>query len=462
MKTPAQSFAVKRAQVEFHNFASLGETERALAHYREENARRALILERHREFIGSMTPFLEIGANAGHTSYLLANRFAADGFALDISADALRHGIALMDRWQLSRAPVRIAGDALNLPFQDGSIRFVLACQVLSQFMDIESVFLEVKRVLAPGGVFVFLEEPLRRLLTLRLYRAPYQDRMKPWERKLFDWGLLGYLTRDVIGAEQEESFGIRQNHRLYLADWRKLMARHFAEHRCEVLAPQRGWGERIVRRAVGSDWRTARLLGGVLTGMCRKEGTPPAASRPLEELLRCPDCARPGMPHTCPCGYHAEDAGGVVNLLPSTLRAELYPGDRPDVLDFSLPGHAAHLREGWSDLEGDFGAKYRWIGARATAELRRVHPGPQRLRVRGFAHRGQFDRGNPVVELIVNGTRVAREPLTRVGLFVIEADVAEADRYTVAIAASPTWTIPEDDRTFSVNISMIRLVGRE
>jgi hypothetical protein len=29
---------------------------------------------------------------------------------------------------------------------------------------------------------------------------------MKPWERKLFDWGLLGYLARDVIGAEQEEA----------------------------------------------------------------------------------------------------------------------------------------------------------------------------------------------------------------------------------------------------------------
>src|ERR1051326_2798331 len=63
---------------------------------------------------------------------------------------------------------------------------------------------------------------------------------------------------------------------------------------------------------------------------MCRKEGTPPAASRPLEELLRCPDCARPGMPHTCPCGYHAEDAGGVVNLLPSTLRSSPYSSSRP------------------------------------------------------------------------------------------------------------------------------------
>ena len=42
-----------------------------------------------------MTPFLEIGANAGHTSYMLANDFGAEGYALDISADALRHGIAL-------------------------------------------------------------------------------------------------------------------------------------------------------------------------------------------------------------------------------------------------------------------------------------------------------------------------------------------------------------------------------
>ena len=103
-----------------------------------------------------------------------------------------------------------------------------MACQMLSQFMDIESVFVEVKRVLAPGGVFLFVEEPLRRLLSLRLYRSPYQERMKPWERKLFDWGLLGYLVRDVIGAEQEESFGIRQNHTMYLKDWHRLMTQAF------------------------------------------------------------------------------------------------------------------------------------------------------------------------------------------------------------------------------------------
>ena len=68
----------------------------------------------------------------------------------------------------------------------------------------------------------------MRRLLSMRLYRCPYYETMKPWERKLFDWGLLGYLVRDVIGAEQEESFGIRQNHRMYLNDWDALIGRHF------------------------------------------------------------------------------------------------------------------------------------------------------------------------------------------------------------------------------------------
>ena len=71
----AQSFAVKRAEVEFHNFASLGEPERAIAHYAEQNRRRGAVIRNHLDFIGPMSPFLEIGSNVGHTSYLLENEF---------------------------------------------------------------------------------------------------------------------------------------------------------------------------------------------------------------------------------------------------------------------------------------------------------------------------------------------------------------------------------------------------
>src|ERR1700731_907179 len=104
----AQAFSVKRAEVEFHNFASLGQPERAIAHYAEQNRRRGAVIRNHLRFIGEMTPFLEIGSNIGHTSYMLANEFGASGFALDISADSLRYGTALKDRWRLSPGPVRI------------------------------------------------------------------------------------------------------------------------------------------------------------------------------------------------------------------------------------------------------------------------------------------------------------------------------------------------------------------
>lgn len=469
----AQSLAVKRAEVEFHNFASLGEPERAIAHYAEQNVRRGAVIRNHLRFIGEMTPFLEIGSNVGHTSYMLANEFGASGFALDISADSLRYGAALKDRWRLSRSPIRVAGDAVNLPFADGSLRFVMAFQMLSQFMNMESVFLEVKRVLAPGGTFLFAEEPLKRLLSLRLYRCPYYNTMKPWERKLYDWGLLGYLVRDVIGARQEESFGIRQNHTMGLSDWRRLIGKHFMDAEYEIFVPERGWGERIVKRAATrldpyrSEWRAAHLLGGTLAAVGRKGGDAPRVPFDASEFqaqLRCPDCHGAltrdagDTLHCSDCGYQARNEGGVYNLLPSGDRAELYPGDRADVIDFCLPSHEERLLGDWYELEGVFGNKYRWIGERAAARLVRMKPGPQRLRIRGHA-----SEGHPVeLSASANGRRVGDWKLDRPGLFIVEADLPESDDYHIDIQAGPAWSVPTDDRIFTVNISMIRLVPRE
>jgi ubiquinone/menaquinone biosynthesis C-methylase UbiE len=465
--TEAQPFAVKRAQVEFHNFASLGEPERNLAIYAEENTRRGAVIRKHLDFIGEMTPFLEIGANAGHSSYMLANEFGASGFALDISADSLRHGRALMDAWKLERAPVRLAGDAANLPFADGSLRFVCAFQMLSQFMDIESVFREVARVLQPGGVFLFAEEPLRRKLSLRLYRCPYYNTMKPWERKLYDWGLLGYVVRDVIGAHQEESFGIRQNHTMGLTDWHALATKYFSEQEYQMFVPERGWGERIVKTAAFSEWRAARWLGGTLAAILKKSGSaPPSRSfERFQEFLRCPDChAALTRDHLdslrcVACNYSAANEGDVYNLLPFAERSELYPGEREDIIDFGLPGHQCQLLGEWYELEGVYGNKYRWIGARACAKLRRVKPGRHGLRIRGHAS----PPGIPgEVQITVNGSPLKTWKLDRPGLFVLEADLPRADEYTVEINASPTWTVPTDDRTFTVNLSMIRLVSTE
>jgi ubiquinone/menaquinone biosynthesis C-methylase UbiE len=473
----AQSLSTKRAEVEFHSFASLGEPERALKVYAEENQRRGSLIRQFAEFIGPMAPFLEIGSSAGHSSYMMTNEFGVDGFALDISADALRHGIFLQDAWRLARAPVRVAGDAANLPFRDGSLRLVMAYQMLSQFMDLDRVFREVTRVLAPGGIFLFAEEPLKRMLTLGLYRVGYYDTMKPWERKLHDWGLLGYLVRDVIGANQEESFGIRQNHTMGLKDWHALVGRHFAGQQYRIFVREHGWGERWMRalgRKIdkhGSDWVPARLLGGTLAAICRKAGQPQPAEPDMahfETMLRCPDChgelARDASDTlTCAkCGYSAPNEGGVYNLLPSAEKRELYPGDRGDVIDFCLPGHEAKLGQGWHELEGVFGNKYRWIGPRASAVLKRVLATPQRIRIRGHANERAFAAGTVRLEVRVNGERVGQWSLDRTGLFILEADVPEAAAYHVEILAAPTWQAPPDRRVFTVSLSNLRLVPRD
>jgi SAM-dependent methyltransferase len=458
MKLAAQSASVKRAQIEFHNFASLGEPERALGIYAEENARRAAFLRNHLEYAGSLSPFLEIGANAGHSSYMLVNEFGAEGFASDLSADSLRHGVALVDAWRLPRSPIRLAADALHLPFADGSLQCVVAFQMLSQFLDLESVFREVVRVLRPGGVFVFAEEPVRRRITLGLYRCPYPDTMKPWERRLHQWGMLGYLVRDVIGAHQEESFGIRQNHTMVLEDWRTLVERHFAGWEYEMYIPERGWGEQWGKRLFGAG------LGGTLAAVCKKAGTAGATSQPLWQLLRCPDChgpleRDPQAALRCHCGYGAPLEDGVYNLLGSSDKEQLYPGDRDDIIDFSRHNHEQRLGSGWYELEGVYGNKFRWIGERAEARLTNLRGGAQRLRIRGHAHSQAFANGAaPWIRVTVNGQPRQDWKLERTGLFILETDLPAAPEYALEILAGPAWTVPTDDRTFTVNLSMIRL----
>ncbi len=155
-------------------------------------------------------------------------------------------------------------------------------------------------------------------------------------------------------------------------------------------------------------------------------------------------------------CGFRAENEGQVYNLLPSAERKELYPGERADIIDFSLAGHEQRLTEGFYGLEGIHGNKYRWIAGHAVVQLTRVNPGPQRLRIRGHASA----QGIPgQIRALVNGTEAGSWKLDRPGLFLLEGDLPDAESFTIEIQASPVWSVPADERVLSVNLSMIRLI---
>ncbi|MFE5856044.1 class I SAM-dependent methyltransferase [Streptomyces sp. NPDC056500] len=106
---------------------------------------------------------LEIGAGAAQCSRWLAAR-GARPVALDLSHRQLQHALRIEAETAAGGAPALVQADAGALPFHDGS--FDLACSAYGAVpfvADPVGVFSEVRRVLRPGGRWVFsVTHPIR------------------------------------------------------------------------------------------------------------------------------------------------------------------------------------------------------------------------------------------------------------------------------------------------------------
>ena len=72
---------------------------------------------------------------------------------------------------------------------------------------------------------------------------------------------------------------------------------------------------------------------------------------------------------------------------------------------------------------------------------------------MRGHAPEHPFRKAKPVViQAWANGAPVGEWTLDRNGLFMVEADLPEADEYRIEIAASPEWKGQNDERASDGN----------
>ncbi|MDP8256932.1 MAG: methyltransferase domain-containing protein [Candidatus Alcyoniella australis] len=148
-----------------------------------------------------LSPFLEIGAETGANSLALVNGCAANGFALDVSLQALVSMEGYARRMGLQRLPERICADARNLPLVNRSMRFELCWGTLHHFDDPGPASRELRRVIRPDGALLFDGEPVRRLLSLHLWRTCDPQQMGRRDRLLLGMGLLPWLA-DIAGIE--------------------------------------------------------------------------------------------------------------------------------------------------------------------------------------------------------------------------------------------------------------------
>lgn len=132
--------------------------DRASAHYDDA----ALLQERVRnELLGRLSELpvkpgavLDLGAGTGHASRALKRRYPRSLVtAVDIAPGMLERA-RTQARWP--RRFERVRADAYALPFRDGAFDLVFSSLMLQWCDDLDAVFAEIARVLAPGGLLLF------------------------------------------------------------------------------------------------------------------------------------------------------------------------------------------------------------------------------------------------------------------------------------------------------------------
>ncbi len=97
---------------------------------------------------------LDLGAGTGVFTRVLDRRYRkADVIALDIAPAMLQQASARGGWW---RRPRCVCGDAEALPFADASFDFIFSNLMLQWCADLPATLLELRRVLAPGGLLMF------------------------------------------------------------------------------------------------------------------------------------------------------------------------------------------------------------------------------------------------------------------------------------------------------------------
>ena len=97
---------------------------------------------------------LDLGAGTGmFTSALMKRYRKADVVALDI-AQPMLHCVRQRAGWL--RKPGCVCADSESLPFNDDSFDFIFSNLMLQWCTDLEATFVELRRVLSPGGLLMF------------------------------------------------------------------------------------------------------------------------------------------------------------------------------------------------------------------------------------------------------------------------------------------------------------------
>jgi ubiquinone/menaquinone biosynthesis C-methylase UbiE len=101
---------------------------------------------------------LDIGCGLGGPCRMLSERYNCETYGIDMSPDYIEAAKKLSALVSANNASNFVVGDALNLPFEDGSFDVVWTQHVQMNIEDKRRFYSEINRVLANGGSFIYYD----------------------------------------------------------------------------------------------------------------------------------------------------------------------------------------------------------------------------------------------------------------------------------------------------------------
>ncbi|HVO90514.1 MAG TPA: methyltransferase domain-containing protein, partial [Casimicrobiaceae bacterium] len=105
---------------------------------------------------------LDVGCGLGGPARHIAATFGCHVTGVDLSRDFIAAAVYLTQRCGLSERMTFRVGNALHLPFEDGAFDAVFLQHVAMNIEDRAALYIETRRVLAPGGRFATYDLVLR------------------------------------------------------------------------------------------------------------------------------------------------------------------------------------------------------------------------------------------------------------------------------------------------------------
>lgn len=279
-----------------------------------------------------ITPYIEIGAERGQRSLVMENDLESIGAAVDLSFDMLKSCAYYSMKFNKGKVPLRVCTDAYNLPFKSKSIPFIFCFQTLHHFPDPTPIIYEIHRVLSEGGVFLFDEEPFKKVLHINLYKRRntiYSDkeRKKSFIKKTLDY----FFSEEVCN---ETDYGVIENDKIPLKLWKDGL-NIFYEKNIQLSSAS------VIKTKLFSPsnyiaFFFAYLLGGHISGTGKKSGAYKGNLTDIYDFIICPCCKENGLEiilskgngcYTCSsCNRNYPEVEGVLILLKDELFEKLYP----------------------------------------------------------------------------------------------------------------------------------------